>query len=143
VTLHENGELRGCIGALQAYQPLAADVAEHAHAAAFNDPRFPPVAEPELALLHISISVLGAPEPMQFESEQDLLRQLRPGEDGLILQDGPNRGTFLPSVWGSLPDRNDFWRHLKAKAGLPPGHWSDTLKVSRYTTLSFAEPEHG
>lgn len=143
VTLHEQGELRGCIGALQAYQPLVADVAEHAYAAAFSDPRFPPVAEAELPHLTISISVLGQPEAMHFESETDLLRQLRPGLDGLILEDGRHRGTFLPSVWESLPEPEHFWRHLKSKAGLPSNHWSDSLRVSRYTTFSFAEPSVG
>jgi AmmeMemoRadiSam system protein A len=143
VTIHERGELRGCIGALKAYQPLVADVAEHAYAAAFTDPRFPPVAEAELARLEISISVLGEPEPMHFTSEADLLHQLRPGQDGLILEDGRHRGTFLPSVWESLPEPRDFWRHLKLKASLPADHWSDTLKVSRYTTFSFAESSAG
>jgi AmmeMemoRadiSam system protein A len=143
VTLHERGELRGCIGALKAYQPLVADVAEHAYAAAFTDPRFPPVTEAELAQLEISISVLGEPEPMRFTSEADLLHQLRPGQDGLILEDGRHRGTFLPSVWESLPEPGDFWRHLKLKASLPVDHWSDTLKVSRYTTFSFTESSAG
>ena len=74
---------------------------------------------------------------MQFNSEEDLLRQIRPQIDGLILEDNGRRGTFLPSVWEQLPVAEDFWRHLKRKAGLAADHWSDTLKVSRYTVESF------
>ena len=75
---------------------------------------------------------------MHFTSEEDLIRQLRPGMDGLILKDGFNRGTFLPSVWESLPQPRDFLQHLKLKAGLPPNHWSDTIKVDRYTAESIS-----
>ena len=137
VTLNRNGQLRGCIGSLEARRPLAEDVAENAFAAAFRDPRFPPLQANEQAGLSVHISVLGQPEPMQFDSEADLLRQLRPGKDGLILEDGHHRGTFLPSVWESLPRAEDFLRHLKQKAGLPPDYWSDSIRVSRYGTESW------
>ena len=76
------------------------------------------------------------PEPIKFSSEQDLLHQLRPKIDGLILTDHGHRGTFLPSVWDQLPTPELFWSHLKLKAGLPPDHWSDTLQVARYTAES-------
>jgi AmmeMemoRadiSam system protein A len=137
VTLQEFGELRGCIGSLEAHQPLVEDIAQNAHAAAFRDPRFQPLQRQELKDLEIHISVLTPAEPMDFNSEQDLLRQLRPGTDGLILEDRGLRGTFLPSVWESLPDPRDFLAHLKLKAGLPVDYWSDTLKVSRYTCEVF------
>ncbi len=137
VTLHRQGELRGCIGSLEAHRPLVEDVAENAFAAAFRDPRFPPLAPQEFDDLEIEISVLSPPEPMRFSDEADLLRQLRPGVDGLILEDMGRRGTFLPSVWAQLPRREDFLAHLKLKAGLPPAHWSPTLRVWRYTTESF------
>jgi AmmeMemoRadiSam system protein A len=137
VTLQKYGELRGCIGTLEAARPLVEDVAHNAFAAAFQDPRFPPLATPELAELEIHISVLTPAVPMSFESEQDLLRQIRPGIDGLVLEEGLRRGTFLPSVWESLPEARDFLNHLKLKAGLPPDYWSPTLHVSRYTTESF------
>jgi uncharacterized protein len=139
VTLNRNNQLRGCIGHLDAYQPLVVDVAENAFAAAFHDPRFPPLTEPELQHLELHISILTPSEPMLFESEEDLLRQIRPGIDGLILQEGRHRGTFLPSVWESLPDARDFLTHLKQKAGLPPHYWSDNLEVYRYETESFPE----
>ena len=141
VTLNKFGELRGCIGHLEAIQPLIADVAENAFNAAFRDPRFQPVTASEFGDLEVHISVLSPPEPMVFTSEADLLRQIRPGIDGLILEDGAYRGTFLPSVWEQLPDPAQFLAHLKMKAGLPPNYWSDTLKVSRYTTESFSEQD--
>jgi len=119
---------------LEARRPLAEDVVQNAFAAAFGDPRFPPVTEPEVDKLDIHISVLSPLEEMHFASEADLLRQIRPGIDGLVLEDGPYRGTFLPAVWESLPDKRDFLRHLKIKAGLPPDYWSNTLRVWRYTT---------
>lgn len=137
VTLHRHGELRGCIGILEALRPLIEDVAYHAWAAAFEDPRFAPLAEWELEGLDIHISILSPPEPLVFHSEEELLQQIRPGIDGLILRDHGCRGTFLPSVWDSLTNRHDFLRHLKAKAGLPPDWWSATLQVERYTTESF------
>lgn len=139
VTLHELGTLRGCIGHLEAVAPLVRDVADNAFAAAFRDPRFPPVTADELGLLHIEISVLTPAEPLSFDSEADLLARIVPGRDGLILVDGPFRGTFLPSVWESLPEPQEFLRHLKRKAGLPADHWSDGVRVSRYRTESFAE----
>jgi len=138
VTLTRNGELRGCIGTLEAVRPLLADVAQNAYAAAFEDPRFPPLTEEELPGLTLQISLLSAPRPLHFRSEEELLMQLRPGIDGLILQDRGRRGTFLPTVWESLPDRKEFLAHLKMKAGLPPDWWSDTLQVERYTTESFS-----
>ncbi len=137
VTLNKHGNLRGCIGHLEAIQELVRDVADNAFAAAFRDPRFPRLEASELDSLDIHLSILTPAEPMQFSSEQDLLSQIRPGVDGLILEDGFHRGTFLPSVWESLPERDQFWRHLKGKAGLPASHWSENLKVYRYTTESF------
>jgi AmmeMemoRadiSam system protein A len=132
VTLKCEGSLRGCIGTLQAIRALVDDVNENAYAAAFRDPRFPPLSDRELNGLQISISVLSAPEPLSFRSEVDLVDQLRAGVDGLILEEGRNRGTFLPAVWEALPDPTAFLRQLKMKAGLHPDYWSETLRVYRY-----------
>lgn len=140
VTLQIEGELRGCIGVLEAIRPLVVDVARNAYAAAFEDPRFPPLTRAELPRLDIHISVLSPSEPMHFRSESDLLEQIRPGIDGLILEDRGRRGTFLPSVWEQLPEPADFFEHLRHKAGLPSRYWSETLRVSRYTTESFGAP---
>jgi uncharacterized protein len=137
VTLENADGLRGCIGHLDASQPLALDVAANAFAAAFQDPRFPPLPAEEWPGVHVELSVLSRPEPLCFDSEADLLRQLRAGVDGLILRDGPYRGTFLPSVWSQLPEPRDFLRQLKRKAGLSPGHWSARIEVARYSTEHF------
>lgn len=134
VTLQKHGQLRGCIGMLTAVRPLAEDIAENAFSAAFRDPRFPPLTAQELADLDIHLSILSPSEPMTFSSEQDLVSQIQPNIDGLILQEGHQRGTFLPSVWEQLPDPKQFLRHLKQKAGLPPNYWSNTVKIYRYTT---------
>lgn len=141
VTLEIAGQLRGCIGHLEAVQPLVVDVAENAFAAAFRDPRFAPLTAAEWPRVSLHLSILSRPQPLEFSDEADLLRQIRPGEDGLILQDGPNRGTFLPSVWDSLPDPAEFLTHLKRKAGLAANHWSPRVEVWRYTTESFGEDE--
>lgn len=137
VTLNRQGDLRGCIGHLEATLPLVEDVAENAFSAAFKDPRFPPLSAYELDDLEIHISVLTPPEVLACESEADLLARLRPNTDGLILADGLRRGTFLPSVWEQLPEPAEFLRHLKRKAGMPDDYWSDNMKVYRYETESF------
>lgn len=134
VTLKLVNQLRGCIGTLEAYQPLAQDVADHAYSAAFTDPRFPPLEQDEEPQLHISISILSKPEQIPFETEQELIEQLKPGLDGLIMQYGQHKGTFLPSVWKELPEKQEFLGHLKQKAGLPSDFWSKDIRVSRYHT---------
>jgi AmmeMemoRadiSam system protein A len=138
VTLERHGQLRGCIGMLEAKRPLAQDIVENAFAAAFRDPRFPPMSAEEFKDLDLHISILSPAEAIIFNSEQDLIAQLKPGIDGLILQEGYRRGTFLPSVWEQLPNPNQFLRHLKQKAGLPADYWSDKLKAHRYNTETFS-----
>ncbi|AGA91740.1 uncharacterized protein, PH0010 family [Thioflavicoccus mobilis 8321] len=140
VTLEIGTALRGCIGVLAARRPLVADVAHNAFAAAFEDPRFPPLAPAELHRLTIHVSVLSPPQALRCDSRVDLLAQLRPEIDGLILEDRGQRGTFLPSVWEQLANPADFLAHLCLKAGLAADHWSDSVAVSRYTTESFAAP---
>jgi AmmeMemoRadiSam system protein A len=139
VTLHKDGNLRGCIGSLEARRPLVEDVAANAFAAAFRDPRFSPLARHELAAVHIDISVLSPPRPLQCESEQDLINRLRPGVDGLILEAGTHRATFLPSVWEQLPEPHEFLDHLKMKAGLGRHEWPPDIHFQRYTSEFFAE----
>lgn len=139
VTLRIGGELRGCIGSLESCRPLVADVADNAFAAAFRDPRFEPLRADEVPDVDFHISVLGPAEPLSFTDEADLIRRLRPGIDGLILRAGRQQGTFLPSVWDSLPQPQDFLRQLKRKAGLPEDYWSDGIQVWRYETESFPD----
>lgn len=137
VTLYLHGALRGCIGSLEAYQPLAEDIVHNAYAAAFSDPRFAPVTESEAHDLEIHISILSAPQSMHVSSEHNLLEQLRSGIDGLIIEQGMRRATFLPSVWESLPNKEDFLLHLKLKAGFATDYWSDDMQCYRYQTESF------
>ncbi|HHM04991.1 MAG TPA: AmmeMemoRadiSam system protein A [Gammaproteobacteria bacterium] len=133
VTLQRHGALRGCIGSLEARQSLARDVAENAFNAAFRDPRFPPLQQEEFGSVRLSISVLKPAEPLAVTSEENLLRQLRPGQDGLILElDDSHRATFLPAVWDSLPEPRRFVAELKRKAGLPADFWSPALRFYRY-----------
>ena len=137
VTLKLEGRLRGCIGSLEPRRPLVTDVARNAGAAAFADPRFARLSRGESERVDFHISVIGPHEPISFSDEADLIGQLRPGIDGLVLREGQRRGTFLPDVWRDLADPQQFLQHLKRKAGLDEDHWSDSIQVDRYTTESF------
>jgi len=137
VTLNINNELRGCIGTLSPHCPLVKDIAHNAYAAAFQDPRFPNLDKQEYKQLQYHISILSDTSPIQFDSEQSLLSQIRPGVDGLVLKEHHQQGTFLPSVWEQLPEPEMFLQHLKHKAGLPANYWSKTLQVYRYTVESY------
>jgi len=136
VTLRRLGELRGCLGALEVRRPLVSDVAHSAFGAAFRDYRFPPLESHELEDLEIHISILSALEPLSASDEDALLDRVRPGIDGLVVRDGSRQGTFLPSVWESLPEPAAFWRELKRKAGLPADAWSSRWEIFRYTVES-------
>jgi hypothetical protein len=144
VTLRRFGALRGCIGSPVAWRPLIEDVAQHAFNAAFKDPRFPPLYLDELPGLELSVSVLTPPVAMRFADEADLLAQLRPRIDGLIIQDAGRTALFLPSVWEELPDPRQFLTHLKLKAGLEAGHFSAGFSARRFRSIeikgSMAEP---
>lgn len=133
VTLKESNQLRGCIGTLEVYQPLIQDVADHAFSAAFKDHRFSPVNAIEEPLMHISISILSSASEMTFNSEKDLLQQLRVGVDGLILNYQNATATFLPVVWEQLKTPELFLAQLKIKAGLKRDFWHSDIKFSRYT----------
>lgn len=130
--LDGNDALRGCVGSVEAHRPLVADVAANAFAAAFLDPRFPPLTPAERPGVACKLSVLTPPEPLPFASETDLLQRLQPGVDGLVLEAGERRGTLLPAVWEQIPEPAEFWRMLKRKAGLEPDACPDGLAVYRY-----------
>lgn len=131
VTLHLQGELRGCIGSLEAHQTLAQDLYKNAYSAAFRDPRFQPLMELELPHIDVEISILTAPEIMPgCLSKEDLLDNLEPFKDGLILSDGFYKATFLPSVWEQLPDKKQFVDYLMRKAGI--NSWSENMVCQRY-----------
>ncbi len=137
VTLHIDDALRGCIGSLRAYRPLVADVSRHAYAAAFSDARFSPLQHSELAGLRIHISILSALEPVDFDGDDGLTASLRPQVDGLLIEIGGQRATFLPTVWSSFPDGRAFLAALKEKAGMQAG--VSGYKAWRYTTQNFEE----
>jgi len=140
VTLTENGQLRGCIGALEAYQPLAQDVQEHAMAAALQDYRFPQVRPEELSRIEIEVSVLTPKISLDYDNPQDLPKLLRPGVDGMVLQDGFRKATFLPQVWEQLPQPEQFLAHLCQKMGASPELWRKKhLTVFTYQVQEFHE----
>jgi hypothetical protein len=140
VTLTEGGALRGCVGALEAYQPLAEDVREHAIAAALQDFRFPPVRPEELEMIDIEISRLTPATPLEYDKPEDLPKLLRPGVDGVVLRDGMRRATFLPQVWEKLPDPEEFLDHLCVKMGVGENYWRyHRLQVYTYQVEEFHE----
>lgn len=139
VTLTQNGQLRGCIGTLEAYRPLLQDVKANAEAAAFQDPRFAPLTLAELGATEVEVSLLSAMQDMTFGSEGEALAQLRPEVDGIVFEYGRYRSTFLPQVWEQLPDPAEFMAHLKYKAGLSPSFWAQEVKLSRYTVSKWTE----
>lgn len=140
VTLHAGDALRGCIGSPEPIRALAEDVVANAYFAARCDPRFPPVTPDELPSMTLEISVLGPMEPIHFENEQDIYRQLRPGIDGVRLRYGMYQGLFLPVMWQQLPEPEVFWANLKLKAGLPVTFWDDRFRVERFTAQVFGRP---
>ena len=141
ITLTRDTKLRGCVGTLRAHRALAEDVKANAVAAAFRDPRFPPVAAGEFPVVALEISVLSAVEPMRFDDEADALRQLRRGIDGLVFEYGYHTSTFLPQVWEDFKEPTEFVAHLKYKAGLPPDFWDKDVRLSRYTVFKWRENE--
>lgn len=143
VTLTIESRLRGCIGSLQASEPLANAVADAAQGAAFRDPRFPDLTRQESARVVIDISVLSAMEPVAAASSTELLATLRPGVDGLLLATGEQSATFLPKVWEQLPQPDNFLQQLMLKAGLPADYWSDRLEFHRYQALCFDDGPPG
>lgn len=126
------GRLRGCIGTIEPHRPLVTDINANAFAAAFEDPRFPPLRPAERDGLSCELSILTPPEPMEFTDEADIVQRLEPGVDGVLIEAGTRRGTLLPAVWEQLPDPVEFWRTLKEKAGIAQGMLPDDLAVYRY-----------
>ena len=141
VTLMQDGELRGCIGTVQAHQPLLADIQHNAVRAALEDPRFPPLTRDDLTTVEIEVSLLTAPKIFNFTDENDALAQLCPGTDGVVFEYGHYRSTFLPQVWETLAQPQQFLTALKLKAGLPGNFWAEDVKLSRYTATKWRETD--
>lgn len=141
VTIKKEGKLRGCMGTTVARRPLLDDVQSQARAAAFRDPRFPPVAREELDQLHFEVSVLGEPQPLPAENWQDACSGIRRGEDGVIVRTAVGGALFLPQVWETVSDPNDFLDQLWKKAGLPYRYFESDVHLSVFSVDKFAEPE--
>ena len=139
VTLELDGILRGCIGSIIAHRPLIQDLIKNAHAAAFSDPRFPALTLNEYNKISISISLLSKPERLEFDDEQELLNELVPAIDGLIIRDGNYQSVFLPDVWEQLPDKKEFLEQLKLKAGLPKDYFSESLEAFKFKTTKIIQ----
>lgn len=132
ITVSNDGVLRGCMGSLAAKEPLIDNVAANTFKAAFKDPRFDQLDERELGFIDVEIAVLSNTVAIEFDDEEDLIRQLRPNIDGIAINEGELSATFLPKTWQQLPDGEEFLRQLKLKAGLAEDYWSDTIRVERY-----------
>lgn len=141
ITLTQSGELRGCIGTLQAHRPLLIDIKSNAVSAALHDPRFLPLTLEEFVTVQVEVSLLTAPQPLAFANETDALAQLRPGIDGVVFEYGRHRSTFLPQVWESLAQPQLFLAMLKRKAGLPDNFWAEDVRLSRYTVTKWRETD--
>jgi uncharacterized protein len=142
VTLTQFGELRGCIGSLQAHRPLLDDVKNNAVSAAMRDPRFAPLNTEEFDITEIEISLLSPSQEIQVRDEADALAQMRPGVDGIVFEYGRYRSTFLPQVWKDLAQPRDFLAMLRRKAGLPDDFWADDVKLSRYSVTKWREKDY-
>jgi len=141
VTLKQDEELRGCVGSLEAQRPLAADVAANACAAAFQDTRFEQLSQEEFARTDLEVSLLSAPKRLMFEDHADLLARLRPDVDGVILEYGDRRATYLPQVWEGLPDPEQFIAYLKQKAGIARDVDLRRCRVRRYSVIKWRETD--
>jgi len=139
VTLTRQGELRGCIGTLEAHRPLGVDVRENAVAAAFRDPRFMPLTRVEFDDIRVEVSLLSPTEVLVVASEEHALASLRPGVDGVVFEYRHYRSTFLPQVWEQLPEPAEFMAYLKRKAGLSTDFWAEDVRLSRYTVSKWKE----
>lgn len=139
VTITKNDKLRGCIGSLSAYQELYKDIMDNAKSAAFRDPRFFPVTEDEFDKIKIEVSVLSDLKEIKFKTQEEILEKIVPFEMGLYLKSGYRSGTFLPQVWEHYPEPEDFFNHLKNKAGLPSNYFSDDMELYYYTVEKWKE----
>jgi len=132
VTLHKNGNLRGCIGSIIAHRTLYDDIVSNTLMSSFGDSRFSPLQEDELDELNLEVSILSAPQEIEYKNYEELLKMIEPYKDGLILEYGSYHGTFLPQVWQELPKTKDFLEHLSYKAGANPSIYLQNPKILKY-----------
>ena len=139
VTLEKDNKLRGCIGSIFPTISIARDLAKNAHLAALHDSRFSPVTKEELKDITFKVSLLTGFEEIKYSSEDDLLQQIKPKTDGLLIRDGQRQGIFLPAVWKDISNKKDFLTELKIKAGLSPSYWSNNIEVFRFRTVEITK----
>ena len=139
VTLEKNNKLRGCIGSVFSTMSIAEDLAKNAKSAALHDTRFNPVSKDELKDITFKVSLLTGFEEIKFSSYDDLLKQIKPKIDGLLIKDGKRQGIFLPAVWEDIPNKKEFLTELKIKAGLSPTYWSDNIEIFRFRTVEITK----
>ena len=139
VTLEKDGALRGCIGSILPNQPLINDIVQHAKDAAFKDPRFAPLRADEFGNIKVSVSLMSTPSRIQFKNEEDLLNQIVPYQDGIIIKDGNLQSVYLPSVWNEIPNKQEFLTSLKVKAGMQANYFSPTFEAYRFSTIHIKE----
>jgi AmmeMemoRadiSam system protein A len=140
VTLLVDGRLNGCIGSIDGDEPLGQAVGRLARSAAFADWRLPALRPGDYGSLLIEVSLLSPLEPVTATTRAELLDQLRPGDDGLVVEAGPRRGVFLPVVWEKVPDPDDFLDHLLDKAGIRPRTWPQNIEAWRFTVEKLSRP---
>ena len=138
VTIEVDGALAGCIGSLEPVRPLWQDVARNARAAAFGDPRFDPLTPADLDDTVVKVSVLSPLERLP-SARDEMMAVIRPGVDGVLVEAGEHRATFLPAVWAKVSEPGRFLEALLDKAGLAPDAWPDGLQAWRYTTDEFTD----
>lgn len=139
VTITLNQRLRGCMGSIFAHKPLLNDLAQNAYKSAFSDTRFTGLTEEEFSQIKLAVSLLSEPGIIEFSDENDLMEQIEPYKDGIIIQDGNYSAVYLPSVWVQLPDKKLFMESLKQKAGLPADYFSKTFRAYRFHTVYIDE----
>ena len=135
VTLKREARLLGCIGTMQPVEPLCSVVADRTIAAAFQDPRTRGVFPEDFAFLDIEVSVLTPLERFSMASYDELVAHAAVTREGLLVEAGRHRATFLPAVWDQLDDPTEFVEALWHKAGLSPRAWPADIELWRYSAL--------
>jgi AmmeMemoRadiSam system protein A len=139
VTLWADGRIRGCIGSPLAARPLGEEVWHTARAAAFQDLRFQPVEASDLPRIRIEVSLLSPLEPLGWRRPEEVVAALRPGSDGLVLQNELHRGVLLPFMWQELPTPDSFLAGVMRKARLPADFWGPEVRLWRFTVEGYRE----
>ncbi len=129
----------GSKGSVKSTYPLIKGVVEYSYGAGFKDERFYPLNIERVENFTLNISICSIPLAINCSSDMDIIRQLVPYKDGILLEVNDVKSSFSPNVWKLLPRAKDFWLNLRKKANLRTGVWSDSFKISRYYTVELRE----